>query len=129
MLWQEFEELISKILEEHGFEVKRRVVFRDKIGRSEIDAVAKRGNTILAIDAKRYTEGWYRLSAIKREARKHAKRCERYSKIVGNNVVPVVVPLIDDGVIYYCGCLIVPFRAINDFLCNIELYLVEFGFL
>ncbi len=129
MLWQEFEELVSNVFELHGFEVKRRVVFKDEKGKNEIDVVAERSGLILAIDAKRYTEGWYRLSAIKREAKKHAERCSRYSKVVEKEVIPIVVPLIDDGIIEYCGSLIVPFRAINDFLCNIELYLVEFGFI
>ncbi|NOY11003.1 MAG: hypothetical protein GXO67_02720 [Archaeoglobi archaeon] len=126
--WQEFEEAIREILEHHGFTTRFRHVFRDEQGRSEIDVLAERYGLVLAIDAKRYTHGWYRLSAIKREAEKHAKRCERLERLEGRKVVPVVVPLIDDSVYLHKGAVIVPFVKLNDFLLNIHAYLHEFGF-
>ncbi|ADC64523.1 conserved hypothetical protein [Ferroglobus placidus DSM 10642] len=125
--WQEFEEEILKIFEEHGFKSKRRFIFRDEIGRGEIDILAERFGIILAVDAKRYTEGWYRLSALKREAKKHAERCRRLEKVIGRKVIPVIVPLIDDRV-YFHHSFIVPFVSLNDFLLNLHYYLAEFGF-
>lgn len=125
--WQEFEEAIKEILEYHGFTTRFRYVFRDELGRTEIDVLAERYGMVLAIDAKRYTHGWYRLSAIRREAEKHARRCERLEKIVGGKVIPVVVPLIDDNVYLHAGAIIVPFSKLNDFLLNIHAYLQEFG--
>ena len=127
--WQEFEEFVRYVFESHGFETQFRVVFRDEEGRSEIDVVAERGSICLAADAKRYTEGWYRLTAIKREAEKHESRCRRFSRVTGKKAIPVVVPLIDDGIALHGSCIIVPFRALNDFLSNLELYLAEFGYL
>ncbi len=127
--WQEFEEVVKDVLESHGFDTMFRVVFKDEEGRGEIDVVAERFGVTLAIDAKRYTERWYRKSAIKREAEKHAKRCKRYSKLEGKTVVPVIVSFVDDDVVEHEGCIVVPFRAINDFLLNLEAYLVDFGFL
>ncbi len=127
--WQEFEELVREVLESHGFETMFRVVFRDEEGRSEIDVVAERFGIVLAIDAKRYARNWYRKSAIKREARKHAERCKRYSRVEGKDVIPVIVSFVDDEVVECSGCIIVPLRAINDFLLNIEAYLADFGFL
>jgi len=127
--WQEFEEVVRDILESHGFETRFRVVFRDEKGRGEIDVVAERFGVILAIDAKRYTERWYRKSAIRREAEKHVERCRRYSRLEGREVVPVIVSFVDDEVVEHGGCIVVPFRAINDFLLNLEAYLVDFGFL
>ncbi len=129
MKWQEFEEFVKDVFEAHGFEAKLRVVFRDEKGKSEIDVVAVRGKILLAVDAKRYSKGWYRLSAVKREAKKHVERCRRYSKLTGRKAVPVVVPMIDDGIVEWSGCIIVPARALNDFLLNVEAYLAEFGFL
>ena len=127
--WQEFEEFVRYVFESHGFETQFRVVFRDEEGRSEIDVVAERGSICLAADAKRYTGGWYRLTAIKREAEKHESRCRRFSRVTGKKAIPVVVPLIDDGIALHGSCIIVPFRALNDFLSNLELYLAEFGYL
>ncbi|AIY90701.1 restriction endonuclease [Geoglobus acetivorans] len=124
--WQEFEEIVRNILEEHGFETRFRYVFRDESGRAEIDVVAERFDLVLGIDAKRYTEKWYRLSAIKREAEKHAIRCKRLERILGRRVVPVVVPLIDD-LVYFHHSVIVPFEKLNDFLINVHAYLGEFG--
>ena len=125
--WQEFEEEILRIFEEHGFKSRKRYVFKDEKGRAEVDILAERFGVILAVDAKRYTEGWYRLSALKREAKKHAERCRRLERVIGKRVIPVVVPLIDDR-IYFHHSFIVPFLSLNDFLLNLHYYLVEFGF-
>lgn len=125
--WQEFEEEILKVLEEHGFKSKRRFVFKDEIGKGEVDVLAERFGIVLAVDAKRYTEGWYRLSALKREAKKHAERCRRLERVIGRRVIPVIVPLIDDQVYFYHS-FIVPYTSLNDFLLNLHYYLAEFGF-
>jgi Holliday junction resolvase-like predicted endonuclease len=127
--WQKFEEFVRDVFESYEFETQFRVVFRDDMGKSEIDVLACRGKLVLAIDAKRYTGGWYRLSAVRREAKKHAERCRRYSKLSGREVIPILVPLIDDGIVSCGGCLIVPMRALRDFLSNIEYYLTLFGYL
>ncbi|AGK61130.1 hypothetical protein Asulf_01130 [Archaeoglobus sulfaticallidus PM70-1] len=123
--WQEFEELVKDVFEKNDFETRFRVVFRYKGRRSEIDIIAKRFNKILAVDAKRYNRNWYRKSALKREAEKHRKRCENYSKLTNQRVYPVIVSLIDDRLIFYEGCAVVPFDALNDFLLNIDYYLAE----
>ena len=126
--WQEFEEEIREILEIHGFSTRFRYVFRDENGRAEVDVLAERFGLTIAIDAKRYTEKWYRLSAIKKEAEKHAERCKRLERIYGKSVVPVVVPLIDDSIYLHGGSIIVPSLKLNDFLVNIHTYLHEFNF-
>ena len=126
--WQEFEEAIREVLEIHGFSTKFRYVFRDENGKTEIDVLAERFGITLAIDAKRYTERWYRLSAIKKEAEKHAERCKRLEKITGKRAIPVVVPLIDDSIYIHGNAIIVPFEKLNDFLINIHAYLHELGF-
>jgi len=126
--WQEFEEAIRDILEIHGFSTKFRYVFRDEHGRTEIDVLSERYGIMMAIDAKRYTEGWYRISTIKKESEKHAERCRRLERLIAKKIIPVVVPLIDDNIYFHRGTIIVPFRKFNDFLLNIYAYLDEFGF-
>jgi len=121
--------MVKEVLEFHEFSTSFRVVFRDENGKSEIDIIAKRFNLILGIDAKRYTERWYRLSALKREAKKHAERCQRFEKMIGRRVIPVIVPLIDDELHFHEGCIIVPFSKFNDFIVNIHTYLTIFGFI
>jgi len=123
--WEEFERFIKEIAEYHGFHTEHRVIFKDDHGRSEIDVLAERFDIILAIDAKRYTQSWYRASAIRREAKKHSERCKRFEKVIGKRVVPVIVSLIDDEILKHEGCLIVPVDKFNDFLNSIHLYLEE----
>lgn len=127
--WQEFEEITKNVLESHGFETKFRFVFKDESGKAEIDVFALRHDIILAIDAKRYTAKWHRKYALKKQAEKHAERCERYSKLINKKVVPVIVSLIDDNIVFHEGCIVVPFESLNDFLTNLHAYLAEFGFL
>jgi len=127
--WQEFEKITKSVLESHGFETKFRFVFKDEKGKSEIDVLATKHDTILAIDAKRYTAKWHRKSALKKQAEKHAERCKRYSKLVNKKAIPVIVSLIDDSIVFHEGCIVVPFESLNDFLINLHAYLAEFGFL
>ncbi len=127
--WQEFEKITKTILESHGFETKFRFVFKDKKSKSEIDVLAVRHDIMLAIDAKRYTAKWHRKSALKKQAEKHVERCDRYSKLVNKKVIPVIVSLIDDSIVFHEGCIVVPFESLNDFLINLHAYLAEFGFL
>jgi lipocalin len=121
--WQEFEERTREILEKHGFKTKK-VVFRDEHGRAEIDVVAERFDLTLAIDAKRYAGQWYRISALKKESEKHAEKCRRYEKLVGKRIIPIVVSLIDDRILFH-GSIVVPFDNLNEFLLDLHRYLAE----
>ena len=126
-MWREFEREIKRILEYHNFKTKHRFIFKDEIGKAEVDVIAERFDIILAIDAKRYTQSWFRKSAIKREAKKHLKRCERLEKIYKRKVIPIIVLFIDDNIYIYKNCIIIPFEKLNDFLINVHYYLAEFG--
>jgi len=125
--WQEFEELIREILERNDFKTDFRVVFKDEHGRAEMDVIGEKFGILIGIDAKRYNRGWYRKSALKRQAEKHCERCSRFARLTGKRIIPVIVSLIDDEIILHKDCLIVPFKALNDFLVNIEYYLEEMG--
>lgn len=127
--WQEFEEEVKKICEEHGFKTKFRHFFKDDLGKAEIDVVAERGMLLLCIDAKLYSGHRYRVSQIKKEAKKHVERCQRFSKVVGKRAIPVLISFIDDAIYFHEGCIIVPFDSLNTFLTEIYYYLAEFGYL
>ncbi len=126
MKWQEFEEFVKGVFDSHDFHTKFRVVFSDAEGKSEIDVVAHKFGLVIAIDAKKYSEWWYRSSALKRQAEKHVDRCDRYSRFVGGKVIPIIVSFIDDEIFDHWGCIVVPIEKLNDFILNIHAYLDEF---
>lgn len=126
--WQEFEIEVKRVCEEHEFKISFREVFKDEIGKAEIDVVAERGTILLCIDAKLYSKHRYRVSQLKKEAKKHVERCKRFSKIKGKKAIPVIITFVDDLVYHYEGCIIVPFYALNHFLTEIYYYLSEFGY-
>jgi len=127
--WREFEAEVRKICEAHEFNTLFRYNFKDEYGRAEIDVIAEKGRILLCIDAKLYSKNRYRVSQLKKEAEKHVKRCERFSKKVGKKAIPIITTLIDDFIYYYEGCIIVPFHFLNHFLAEIYTYLAEFGYL
>ncbi|NHW23244.1 MAG: hypothetical protein HA489_03195 [Archaeoglobales archaeon] len=129
MRWRDFEVEVKKICEEHGFRTSFHHLFKDEIGKAEIDVVAERGSITLCLDAKLYSGHRYRVSQLKREAEKHSNRCKRFSKLSGKSAVPVIVSFIDDAIYFHSGCIIVPFESLNHFLTEIYYYLAEFGYL
>lgn len=126
--WQEFELRVRRVCEEHGFKTLFRHSFRDELGKAEIDVVAERGMVLLCIDAKLYSRHRHRVSQIKREAKKHAERCKRFSILSRKIAVPVLISFIDDAIYFYEGCIIVPFDSLNTFLAEIYYYLGELGY-
>ncbi|MFO7968086.1 MAG: restriction endonuclease [Archaeoglobaceae archaeon] len=126
MKWQEFEEFVKSVFDSHDFQTSFRVVFKDDEGKSEIDVVAHKFGLVIAIDAKKYSEWWHRSSALKRQAEKHVDRCDRYSHIIEEDVIPIIVSFIDDEIFDHWGCIVVPIEKLNDFLLNIHAYLDEF---
>ncbi|MEM3179215.1 MAG: hypothetical protein QXW81_04670 [Archaeoglobaceae archaeon] len=128
LTWQEFEAEVRKVCDAHGFETLFRHVFKDELGKAEIDVVAERGMILLCMDAKLYSKHRHRVSQIKKEAIKHSERCKRFSKMKGKKAVPVLISFIDDAIYFHEGCIIVPFSSLNYFLTEIYYYLREFGY-
>lgn len=127
MTWQEFEELLRDILDQHDFEVKFRKVFRYGGRGYQIDVVGYRKDLCLCIDGKKYGRGRHRTSSLKAEARKHYDRCLVHEEAFGIRSIPVIVSWIDDNMGYDSGCIFVPVAMLNDFLLNIDAVLDEFG--
>lgn len=118
--WEEFERLVEGFLEAWGFSTARHV----RLGRYEIDLVAKRGERILAIECKR----WKRISAgealrrtigaLQRKALMLSARLPE-----GLAVYPVVVALLSPGVAFVGRVPVVPITSIREFLGSLEAYL------
>lgn len=125
--WQELEEITFKALESHGFECMLRKVFKDSSRRYEIDVIAMEENLTLAFDCKYYLRTKSRTSALRREARKHFRRCERYRELTGERVIPILLTFLDDSLFCMEGCVVVPLRALNDFLLRRHFYLELFS--
>jgi hypothetical protein len=124
--WQDLEEITLEALEAHGFECEFRKVFVNG-SRYEIDVLARKGKLVLAFDCKHYLRIKSRKSVLRREARKHHARCVKFSEITGEKVVPIILTFLDDSLLYLEGCIIVPLRALNDFLLQAAYYLELFS--
>jgi Holliday junction resolvase-like predicted endonuclease len=124
--WQELEELTRRILEAHGYVCDFRRVFKTDRRKYEVDIIARKAGQVLAIDCKHYLKTKSRRSALKTEAKKHLERCEEYNWVHREDAVPVIITLLDDALFYANGCIVVPLRALNDFLLNSDDYLASF---
>ncbi|MGA9140362.1 MAG: hypothetical protein WBZ29_09065 [Methanocella sp.] len=128
LTWQEFEELLRDILDQHNFEVKFRKVFKFNGRGYQIDVVGYRKDLCLCIDGKKYGRGRYRASSIKAEALKHYKRCLVHEEAFSIRSIPVIVSWIDDNLITENGCIILPVHMLNDFLLNLDYILDDLGY-
>jgi hypothetical protein len=121
--WQEFEEQIRDVLECAGFATEFRKVFVTGGRRHEIDVVARRFDTTLLIDAKRYGRARLRRSPVRAQARHHLARCREFDRAFSSTSVPVIVSWIDDALLIENGCFIVSFDKLEDFIVHLERYL------
>ncbi len=122
LTWQEFEEQTRNVLECAGFSTEFRKVFTLDGRRHEIDVVARRFDTTLLIDAKRYGKARHRSSSLKAEARKHLIRCAEFDRAFSRASVPVIVSWLDDALFIDGTCFIVTFDKLEDFITHVEYY-------
>ncbi len=122
LTWQAFEEQTRDVLECAGFSTEFRKVFTWGGRRHEVDVVARRFDTTLLIDAKRYGKARYRSSSLKAEARKHLTRCAEFDRAFSSTSVPVIVSWLDDALVIDGTCFIVPFDKLEDFITHVEYY-------
>ncbi len=120
--WQNFEEFVAYILEEHGFKTKTRARF--KKGKYEIDVLAEMEDFILAIECKKWRGRSQNRAKLKSAAEKHTEKCEIISELMKKKVIPVIVTLIDSGIekesgVKESGVIFVPAFKFNYFLLNL----------
>ena len=123
--WQEFEKLVSKILQENNFDVHRS--FRYKTNRRyEIDVLAVKSDIVLAVDCKQWGRGRYKKSALKNSVKKQVMRTKQLNKVlVGENIkiMPLIVTWYEEDLIEHDNVWVVPIWKLNEFLLSLSDYI------
>jgi len=81
--WLEFEEIVARIFEENGYDVKRRFRFQADGRRWEIDILATRRPLIVCAECKHWMKGLGNTTA-RRIAEIHLEKVETLSRSVGD---------------------------------------------
>jgi Holliday junction resolvase-like predicted endonuclease len=80
--WLEFEEIVARIFEENGYDVKRRFRFQADGRRWEIDVLATRRPLIVCAECKHWAKGLGSTTA-RRIAKAHLEKVETLSRSAG----------------------------------------------
>lgn len=116
--WQYFEKLVAFICEENGFDTEQNVVMKTKAGKRQFDVVAKRNGLTLLAECKKWKGMKEARSAIAAAARKHMERCLAYAEETNEDIFPIIVTLIDEGI--ETEIPVVPIIKLNWFLNNYD---------
>jgi hypothetical protein len=68
------------------------------------------------VECKKWAGNRYRLSALKAAIKKHKERSEFYRILTNENVIPIIVTLIEEEIIFYEEIPIVPILKLNSFI-------------
>ena len=111
--WQNFEELVSRVLDENGFHVQKNLILTKP--RMEIDVVGVKLGISILIDCKH----WKRMtqSALNDIVDKQVERVKRYvEKTESTSAVPAIVTLHQEKVNFVNQVPIVPVMQLSSFL-------------
>ena len=111
--WQNFEELVSRVLDENGFIVQKNLIPTKP--RMEIDIVGIKLGISILIDCKH----WKRMtqSALNDIVNKQVERVKRYvEKTESTSAIPVIVTLHQEKVNFVNKVPIVPVMQLSSFL-------------
>ena len=111
--WQNFEELVSRVLDENGFHVQKNLILTKP--RMEIDVVGVKLGISILIDCKH----WKRMtqSALNDIVNKQVERVKRYvEKTESTSAIPVIVTLHQEKVNFVNKVPIVPVMQLSSFL-------------
>tara|TARA_B100000959_G_scaffold41957_1_gene42160 strand:- start:49 stop:678 length:630 start_codon:yes stop_codon:yes gene_type:complete len=111
--WQNFEELVSRVLDENGFIVQKNLILTKP--RMEIDVVGVKLGISILIDCKH----WKRMtqSALNDIVNKQVERVKRYvEKTESTSAVPAIVTLHQEKVNFVNKVPIVPVMQLSSFL-------------
>jgi hypothetical protein len=114
--WQHFEELAAFVFEENNFQVEAGKVKTSNKKRRQYDVIAKKKNRTFLVECKKWAGNRYRLWALKAAIKKHKERSEFYRILTNENVIPIIVTLIEEEIIFYEGIPIVPILKLNSFI-------------
>ena len=116
VIWQNFERLTAFIFEENNFQVETSKVKTSNKKRRQYDVIAKKNNRTFLVECKKWEGNRYRLSALKAAIKKHKERSEFYRILTNENVIPIIVTLIEEEIIFYEEIPIVPILKLNAFI-------------
>ncbi len=133
--WQDFEELVSKILEKHEFKSWNNFRFKTT-RRYEVDITTTKNDITFLIDCKQWSTGRYKTSALKQSVKIQEKRLEEFQKFIKNNpiaktkfgikddqkITSVIVTWYEENLIRHGKTLIIPIWKLNEFLLNLSNY-------
>ena len=111
--WQNFEELVSRVLDENGFIVQKNLILTKP--RMEIDVVGIKLGISILIDCKH----WKRMtqSALNDIVEKQIERVKSYvQKTESTSAIPVIVTLHQEKVNFVNQVPIVPIMELSSFL-------------
>ena len=111
--WQDFEELVSRILDENGFHIQKNLILTKP--RMEIDVVGIKLGISILIDCKH----WKRMtqSALNDIVEKQVERVKSYvQKTESTSAIPVIVTLHQEKVNFVNQVPIVPIMELSSFL-------------
>ena len=111
--WQNFEELVSRVLDENGFIIQKNLILTKP--RMEIDIVGIKLGISILIDCKH----WKRMtqSALNDIVDKQVERVKRYvEKTESTSAIPVIVTLHQEKVNFVNKVPIVPVMQLSSFL-------------
>ena len=111
--WQNFEELVSRVLVENGFQVQKNLILTKP--RMEIDVVGIKLGISILIDCKH----WKRMtqSALNDIVNKQVERVKRYvEKTESTSAIPVIVTLHQEKVNFVNQVPVVPVMQLSSFL-------------
>ena len=111
--WQNFEELVSRVLDENGFIVQKNLILTKP--RMEIDVVGVKLGISILIDCKH----WKRMtqSALNDIVDKQVERVKRYvEKTESTSAIPVIVTLHQEKVNFVNKVPVVPVMQLSSFL-------------
>ena len=111
--WQNFEELVSRVLDENGFIVQKNLILTKP--RMEIDVVGVKLGISILIDCKH----WKRMtqSALNNIVNKQVERVKRYvEKTESTSAIPAIVTLHQEKVNFVNKVPVVPVMQLSSFL-------------
>ena len=130
--WKDFESIVSDIFRENGFAVRNNFRFKTE-RRWEIDLVAVRGNDVLCVDCKRWSDGREKTWSLSKAAKEQSQRTKEFNKFIKSNMIARVMMKIPEGnftsmvatlheenVLKEGGTFVVPLRKLNTFLVEFD---------
>lgn len=111
--WQDFEGLVSEMLDELGFAVMKGFMLKNP--RRQIDVIGIRAGVALVIDCKHWSKSTE--SALVQAAQKQAERTKQYvSQTPGAMAVPALITLYDEQIRFAGRVPIVPVSRLESFV-------------